>query len=245
MRILIIRHGEPDYAHDTLTEKGWREAELLSQRLEKEDIKKIYVSPLGRARDTAKPTLVKKGMEATVCDWLQEFPVRVDRSDMNAGKNYVLWDWLPDHWTENEEFYDAEKWTTGPIIRDSTAYEELEKVKRGFDEILFSHGYVREKKYYRAVEPNTDTIAFFCHFGLECVLLAHLMGISPMPLWHGLCAPASSVTTVYTEERREGVASFRAFGFGDTSHLYAAGEPLSFAARWRETYNDPSGEIMI
>ena len=29
MNIYIIRHAEPDYEHDSLTEKGWREAELL------------------------------------------------------------------------------------------------------------------------------------------------------------------------------------------------------------------------
>ena len=28
MRILIIRHGDPDYEHDSLTEKGWREGRL-------------------------------------------------------------------------------------------------------------------------------------------------------------------------------------------------------------------------
>ena len=33
MRILIIRHGEPDYAHDCLTEKGWREAQYLAGTL--------------------------------------------------------------------------------------------------------------------------------------------------------------------------------------------------------------------
>ena len=31
MRILLIRHGDPDYEHDTLTEKGRREAELLAR----------------------------------------------------------------------------------------------------------------------------------------------------------------------------------------------------------------------
>ena len=33
MRIMIVRHGEPDYDRDSLTEKGWREAEYLSERL--------------------------------------------------------------------------------------------------------------------------------------------------------------------------------------------------------------------
>ena len=35
MTIYIIRHAEPDYARDSLTEKGWREAALLSHRLAK------------------------------------------------------------------------------------------------------------------------------------------------------------------------------------------------------------------
>ena len=28
MKIIFIRHGEPNYEIDSLTEKGWREAEL-------------------------------------------------------------------------------------------------------------------------------------------------------------------------------------------------------------------------
>lgn len=49
MKILLIRHGDPDYTIDSLTKKGWKEAEYLSERLEKLDVKEFYVSPLGRA----------------------------------------------------------------------------------------------------------------------------------------------------------------------------------------------------
>ena len=31
MKLLIVRHAEPDYSIDSLTEKGWREAEYLSE----------------------------------------------------------------------------------------------------------------------------------------------------------------------------------------------------------------------
>ena len=31
MRIIFVRHGDPDYEHDTLTEKGHREAALLGK----------------------------------------------------------------------------------------------------------------------------------------------------------------------------------------------------------------------
>ena len=57
MKLLIVRHGDPDYSIDSLTETGWKEAQLLAQRLSKLDIRAFYVSPLGRARDTASLTL--------------------------------------------------------------------------------------------------------------------------------------------------------------------------------------------
>lgn len=111
-------------------------------------------------------------------------------------------------------------------------------VTDGLDKLLDQHGYVRKGNYYEAIRPNEDTIVFFCHFGLECVLLSHLLNISPMLLWHGTCAAPTSVTTLNTEERRKGIAYFRMSAFGDTSHLYAAGESPSFHARFCETYGN-------
>lgn len=103
---------------------------------------------------------------------------------------------------------------------------------------LAVHGYERNGRCYEVRKASNDTIAMFCHFGVECVLLSHLINVSPMVLWHGMCALPSSVTTVVTEERRKGIASFRITGFGDISHLYAGGEPPSFAARFCECYDN-------
>ena len=75
---------------------------------------------------------------------------------------------------------------------------------------------------------------FFCHFGLECVLLSHLLNVSPMVLWHGTAAAPTSVTTLNTEERREGIAYWRMASFGDISHLYVANQEPSFSCRFRE-----------
>ena len=33
MKLLFVRHGDPDYEHDSLTDKGVREADLLAPRL--------------------------------------------------------------------------------------------------------------------------------------------------------------------------------------------------------------------
>lgn len=81
---------------------------------------------------------------------------------------------------------------------------------------------------YQMENANEDTLVFFCHFGLECLLLAHLLKVSPMIRWHGACAAPSSVTMVATKERLQGAASFRMLAFGDISHLYAAGAEPSF-----------------
>ena len=232
MKLLIVRHGDPDYAIDSLTETGWREAELLSHRLGKLNVTKCYCSPLGRARDTAADTLKKLGMEAEICPWLREFAPRVKKPSREG----VAWDWLPQDWTAYPAFFDREHWMEHPAFREAGVPEETKWVWDGLDGLLARHGYRREGDFYRVEQANEDTVILFCHFGLECVLLARLLNVSPMILWHGTCALPTSVTTLVTEERREGIAYFRMNGFGDISHLYAAGQEPSFSARFCETY---------
>ena len=55
MKLLIVRHGDPDYSIDSLTPKGWHEAELLKNRLTKLDVAAFYCSPLGRAKRASRP----------------------------------------------------------------------------------------------------------------------------------------------------------------------------------------------
>lgn len=238
MKLVIIRHGDPDYKNDTLTEKGWREAALLAERVAKMDVTEFFVSPLGRARDTASLSLKRMGRTATELDWLQEFPPRIHRPDRPDKPNgTVSWDWLPEDWAENEIFYDRDNWWKMDVMEDGKVGENYRYVIEKFDAFLAEHGYVRDGKIYRAEKPNRDTYVFFCHFGLECVLLSRLMNVSPMILWHHMVAAPTSVTTVYSEERREGKAVFRISSFGDISHLYVAGEEPSFQARFCETFD--------
>ena len=237
MRILIVRHGDPDYEIDSLTEKGWGEAGHLAERLASEKIDAFYVSPLGRAKDTASLTLKCTGRTAEEKEWLKEFPVRIRRLDRDD-KKMIAWDWLPQDWTKDERFYQYDHWFENERLQKADAKGYYDYVTGKFDELLASHGYVREGHYYRAEKANNDTLVFFCHFGLECVLLSHLLSVSPMVMWHGFCAAPSSVTTINTEERREGIASFRISAFGDISHLYAHDEPPAFAARFCETYDN-------
>lgn len=236
MKLLIIRHGDPDYAADSVTEKGAREVEMLAERLSRLDIHTFYVSPLGRAQRTAAPTLQRLHKDAVTLPWLREFQAPVQDPETDRLRN--PWDFKPAYWMQDPRFYDASLWTQTPVMQTGDVASEAQRVYQGLDDVLARHGYRRKGLYYEATAANTDTIAFVCHFGVECVMLSHLMNISPMPLWHHFCALPSSVTTLATEEREKGIAVFRCLSFGDLSHLYAHGEEPSFAARFCEVYDD-------
>ncbi|MGB4658254.1 MAG: histidine phosphatase family protein, partial [Mobilitalea sp.] len=97
MKLIFVRHGDPDYKNDYLTDKGFREAGLLADRLTKLNIRDFYSSPLGRAKATAKVTLDRLDREAVVYDWLQEFPGTV--IDEVTKEPRIPWDFYPSDWT--------------------------------------------------------------------------------------------------------------------------------------------------
>jgi probable phosphoglycerate mutase len=177
------------------------------------------------------------GRDAEVLPWLREFDYFIDRPDCLERKR-IPWDWLPQDWTQEPRFYNVDEWPENERMAASDVGGAYRNVTEQFDELLARHGYRRDGTLYRVERPNHDTIALFCHFGVESVLLSHIWNVSPMVVWHGFCAQPSSVTTLVTEERRQGTASLRMLSFGETTHLYNNNEPPSFAARFCECYDD-------
>lgn len=253
MRLLFIRHGDPDYVHDTLTEKGHREAALLAERAEVLQLGKCFVSPLGRAQATAGYSMKKLGRTAKTLGWLQEFPARIDLNRApqllhafpNARKEdgkyapHIVWDIMPSYWGEFSDCMDPARWRECEISRNSDTVEIYDYVTGEFDKLLAEHGYIRDGRCYKIEKESTETLTFFCHFGITCVFLAHLWGISPFLLWHSLALAPTSVTEIVTEERQQGIACFRGLKIGDVSHLVLGSEPVSTAARFCEVYSGP------
>lgn len=235
MKLIFIRHAEPDYTIDSLTEKGWREAEILSHRVAKWDIKDIYCSPLGRARDTASFSLKALGREAVICDWLQEFYYVV--KDEKTGEDRIAWDFMPDYFVPNKELHDVNKWYDTPVMRSGNIYEHFTEVTGAFDSLLEKHGYRRrEDGVYEVVEHNDDNLVFFCHFGISALLTGYLTRIAPVTLWQGFFMAPTSVTILSSEERQHKEAAFRVQVFGDTRHLAEAGEPISASGYFAELF---------
>ena len=239
MKLIFIRHGDPDYEHDGVTATGRREAELLNARLLKTKIDKAFVSPLGRAKETAEIGLAGTGIVPVEYDWLREFaPPRIKRPDRGEERSFVCWDWLPKDWTVRDRFFDAEHWADEPEMAEVNVRAEYDRVCAGLDAVLAENGYERDGRMYRAVRPNNDTLVFFCHLGLTCVCLSHLLNASPMVLWQGTAIAPTALSVLVTEERREGQAYFRASSIGDTGHLYAAGQEPSFSGRFCECWKN-------
>ncbi len=239
MKILMIRHGEPDYTIDSLTPKGWREAEILAGRLAGIQNPDVYCSPLGRAQDTARATLAKTGWQMETLPWLAEFRGEIWHPE--ADRMDIPWDLPPLFWTAEPRFFSTGHWTEPALFDGSAVAAVWEETKQGLDALLGRYGYRRDGMIYRCGKNLDKTLLLFCHFGISAAMCAYLLGISPMVMWHGFIMAPTSVTTLVTEERTSGQVFFRCNGFGDVSHLYAAGEPVSPAGVFPEIYTEKNG----
>jgi len=245
MKIIIVRHCDPDYQHDSLTERGFKERDALTEYLKKVDIKDIYVSTLGRARETAAPIIEARGLTPKYCDWLREFQMAVpeDQWDEKSMKGpyfpyYLAWDRYPSDWMSHEDIFGKDSWRTVPGFNFPIFLDYYDHVIKEFDQALADHGYVRDGLWYHTDRGNMDTIVFVCHFGVGCVLLSRLLNISPEVLWQMTLSRPSSTAQLITEEREKGIAFFRLIELGGTSHLYGAGLEPSESGLFKECYEN-------
>lgn len=234
MRILLIRHAEPDYTTDSLTARGKMEAELLSRRLCRYQIRDFYVSPLGRARETAAYTLEKTGRTAEVLSWLPEFRARFQ--DPETGMKRLAWDVKPRLWPLFPGITDVGTWADSPVFAGSDVKAVWQETVDGVDALMARYGFRKDGSVWLSENNTQDTVALFCHFGISMAILGYLTDVSPMVLWHHCICLPSSVTEVITEERIRGEVSFRVTKLGDLTHLEACGAGRSTAGEFPDVY---------
>lgn len=260
MRLIFIRHGEPDYVNDSLTEKGIREAKLLGKRISAWNVTDYYTSPLGRAKKTAEFALEHTSRIPTVLEWTREFSYFIH--DPVTGKHGVPWDFVPSFWTSDSHMFSKDNWTDADVfLQNPDIAFAYKNVCEKLDDFLAGYGYIRDNKFYRKTEKekvyiketiapgshltktdfnteNEDVVVVFCHLGIICVLLSHLLNI-PFPLLvHGFFLTTTSVTILSTEERWDNEAYFRVQAMGDVNHLLSAGEPVSSAGYFTESFQN-------
>lgn len=203
MRIVFVRHGEPDYTHDCLTEQGKLQALAAAERLREEGIEEIFSSPLGRAAETAATTAELLKLPVKTLDYMRELhwgstdgtPLPSDGhpwdlADLLAGEG---WDLTNPGWREH------------PYFRNNRVTENVDMVAQRTDEWLLSLGYERNGAFYRCVRPDDrqKTVALFSHGGSSAAAMGHILNL-PFPYACGLFHLEFTGITIIRLDRNPG-----------------------------------------
>ena len=180
MRIVFVRHGEPDYQRDCLTEAGKVQARAAAERLREEGIHEIWSSTMGRAMETAEAASEVLGLPVRTLDFMRE--VRWgsrDGSPIPAGGH--PWD-LADELARQGINLNTPEWRKHPYFRNNVVCDSVDAVETGIDKWLLEKGYSREGAYYRCVRENEEqeTVALFSHGGSSCAAMGHILNL-PFP----------------------------------------------------------------
>ena len=211
MILYIIRHADPDYPNNTITDFGWEEAKALAEWLKNIHIDKIYTSPLGRAIDTAKPTCEIKGMTSEILPWTEENMDYMESHQLTPESD------LSYSFSVQKGIYDFKDFM--PTDRMKT----VENMKKCSDEFLASLGYERQGAMYKITKRNEESIAVFCHGGFGVAWIAHLINAAPGLMYPNITLNTSSVTTFEFRTADEGFIRPNLRRLGEITHIYNAG----------------------
>jgi len=218
MEIVLVRHGQPEWVRDglavgdpPLTGLGWRQAELLADRLAGEEFDEILVSPLTRARQTAEPLLSLLGRPEVVAPWLEEIrdPGWAGSPAEKAEQAYA----------EMRSQAPEDRWhglDGGESVRDFVG-----RIHLGVEMFLAERGVARRDHHlplWTVAEPGRR-ILLIAHAGTNSVSIGHMLGLTPTPWeWDRFVLGHTSVSRL--ESMRVGSEhSFSLVRLADVEHL--------------------------
>lgn len=212
MLLYIIRHGDPDYEHNTITPYGHEEAKALARWFDTHQIHfdAIYTSPLGRAKDTASYTCQSQGITPLVLEWTEESMDYMQPFTPASAISYRF---------TSQGIEDYVDFSTEDRMRSINSLVERS------DAFLADLGYQRNGSHYNVNNHNDKRIAVFCHGGMGTAWTAHLLGL---PATLGFPSMFMTTTSINVFEFRpygdnQSYTRPRMLRFGDISHLHDVG----------------------
>ena len=217
MRIIFVRHGDPNYQLNCLTPLGHKQAEAASLRLKDEGIEKIYSSSAGRAVETAEYTAKLLGLEIEAHDYMREIGWGPRDNEVfhekghpwaSASKMISLGDSVSsDDWREHRFF--KGNWVTNLSV----------KAGNDFDALLETLGYKREGEYYRVLRKNDGNVIMVSHGGASSAALAHLFSL-PFLLTLSIVRADYTAITIVSIDAEEGHLALPKFDMmNDSKHI--------------------------
>ena len=222
MRILFVRHGDPDYKNDCLTELGREQAEAVSRRLLPEGISEIYASPYGRAAETAAYTASRLSLPVTTLPYMHEIGWSGDDLPF-GGHPWSLSDQLL---TEDNYDFFAQDWRTHPYFVRNKARECYDEIAEQFDLFLAQQGFRHDGRRFFCTANNEKTIALFSHGGSGACAIGHILSL-PFPFVAAVMQfDVTSVTIIEFPAREGEYIHPRLELFNDAAHIRRAGGTL-------------------
>lgn len=232
MLLYIVRHGIPDYATDSLTPDGRKQAEALVARLAPLGLDEIYSSPLGRARQTAEPTCRALGLEAQIEPWMSEGVAWNAFHTMNPDGKHGGWAfWKKKAFLgSNERYEKRDSFSFGLYADDEVARKGAAALRAASNDFLFRQGYeyMGEGNGYRITRENNKRIAAFCHQGFGLHWLATLLNIPYHIFTASFDISHTGISVVSFTDSGEGIAYPICLCLSDLSHIYGADLPMKY-----------------
>ena len=228
MLLYIVRHGDPIYVTDTLTELGRRQAEAVGKRIFDSKVDRIFSSPMGRAKETADPACRLLGLEKSIEDWTHE--IEDERlTPFPDGKMKSISVLQNTCFRENgnislpfERSYECQG------ISESRMKEAVGYIERNGKDFLERLGYREENGVYRILKPNEEKVALFCHAAFARAWISVLLHIPLHIMWSSFDYTHTGVTVIEFKNNENGITAPRCLCYSDVSHLYAAGIDLKY-----------------
>lgn len=223
MLLFYIRHGQPIYDPDSLTELGQKQADALAKRLKNSNIDVIYSSTSGRAMQTAKATAKALNMDIIPLDWAHEIHAWDNMYLPTNGKKEFAF-LIPE---VRESFVSSEvrsldkDWAKHPDYAD-TNFGIFEKtIGSQVDDFLLKLGYehIRNKNCYRVINDNEKRIALFAHQGMGMSILSQILDI-PYPMFAAHFDMSHTGMTVIEFKNENGYCIPKMLQLSNDSHLY-------------------------
>ncbi|MCX6994204.1 MAG: phosphoglycerate mutase family protein [Kiritimatiellaeota bacterium] len=216
IEITFIRHADPDYKNDTITELGHQQAQALAEHFKRTEttFTAIFASHFGRAQATMKYTAEALRMPWTIFNWLGE----PDGRSIDG-----RWSWaIPraEH-LEKNILFDAANWRTLTPYGENLFAIQAERFA-ALNEFLAGYGLVYAGLRYRVMKAGSEHFAMFAHEGLIKVMLSALLHW-PLPyvFAHLTCEPTGVTRLVWDEH--ESYAVPRAVAINARVHLALKG----------------------
>ena len=234
MLLFYIRHGDPIYRPDSLTELGKRQAEALAKRLALYGLDRIYSSTSIRALQTAEPTSALTKKDIVQLEWCREGYALQELGIMVDGDRHFLFQDIESKrlLASNEVTQLGHRWWSHPAFAEYDFQKGMERIQREAYQLLEELGYRFDEctGTYEVLYDNDERIALFAHQGFGIGFLSAVLNI-PYPQ---LCTKVDlghSCLTVIEFRNQDGICIPQMLSLSNDSHLYREGLPTKYVNR--------------